>query len=358
MLSRNTVPGLVPYSMSKHAIVSFVDGLRREMRKWSVTVHGIEPMMYRLEVVGSSHHRDWIPPRDPPLDYRQGGGYGGHSDRNRTQLTDMESYRKFLKQQWNELPEEVRRLYGDSYIDKYMVVKGPVEEGGGEIADAKTLVSEPQYVYNGPYETELFQFGTGFMSPEKVPDDIRTHTILLRPGPLAKLFPARQINRQQMLRCPTMDKATKASKNESSSNIVEVIDDLVDAAVGATPKRCNKLDQYIVVILEVLYRSYFVPIVKYAAETWTLNNHYIPGITKQILPKLCQLLNESIVDFMLDLKLYVPVSGTSAGNYKQQRGSTDPLRVVSTITKQKRIERQENGIKFLSQGYSDRMGAS
>nr|CAD7596809.1 unnamed protein product [Timema genevievae] len=74
------------------------------------------------------------------------------------------------------------------------------------------------------------------------------------------------------------DKATKASKNESSSNIVEVIDDLVDAAIGATPK-----------------------------------NHYIPGITRQILPKLSQLLNESIVDFMLDLKLYVPVAGTSAG---------------------------------------------
>nr|CAD7596810.1 unnamed protein product [Timema genevievae] len=81
---RSTVPGLVPYSMSKHAIVSFIDGLRREMRKWSVTVHGIEPMMYR------------------------------------TQMTDMESYRKFLKQQWSELPEEDRRLYGDSYIDKYM----------------------------------------------------------------------------------------------------------------------------------------------------------------------------------------------------------------------------------------------
>nr|CAD7410744.1 unnamed protein product [Timema cristinae] len=93
--------------MPKHAIVSFIDGLRREMREWSVTVHGIEPMMYR------------------------------------TQLTDMESYRKFLKQQWSELAEE--------------------------------------------------------------------------------------------------DKATKASKNESSSNIVEVIDDLVDATVGASPKLANAL---------------------------------------------------------------------------------------------------------------------
>nr|CAD7260778.1 unnamed protein product [Timema shepardi] len=119
--SRSTVPGLVPYSMSKHAIVSFVDGLRREMRKWSVTVHGIEPMMYR------------------------------------TQMTDMESYRKFLKQQWSELPEEVRRLYGDSYIDKYMVEEGG-GYGGGEIADTKTLVPEPQHLYNEPYESELFHF--------------------------------------------------------------------------------------------------------------------------------------------------------------------------------------------------------
>nr|CAD7464100.1 unnamed protein product [Timema tahoe] len=39
--------------MSKHAIVSFIDGLRREMRKWSVTVHGIEPMMYRQKTRGT-----------------------------------------------------------------------------------------------------------------------------------------------------------------------------------------------------------------------------------------------------------------------------------------------------------------
>nr|CAD7596808.1 unnamed protein product [Timema genevievae] len=81
---RFTVPGLVPYSMSKHAIVSFIDGLRREMRKWSVTVHGIEPMIYR------------------------------------TPMSITESHKIFLNQQWVTLPEETRQLYGDSYVDQYM----------------------------------------------------------------------------------------------------------------------------------------------------------------------------------------------------------------------------------------------
>nr|CAD7576734.1 unnamed protein product [Timema californicum] len=81
---RITFPGLVPYSMSKHAIVSFIDGLRREMRKWSVTVHGIEPMMYR------------------------------------TPMANLESHKIFLNLQWCTLPEETRRLYGDSYVDRFM----------------------------------------------------------------------------------------------------------------------------------------------------------------------------------------------------------------------------------------------
>nr|CAD7573805.1 unnamed protein product [Timema californicum] len=466
-ISRSTVPGLVPYSMSKHAIVSFVDGLRREMRKWSVTVHGIEPMMYR------------------------------------TQMTDMESYRKFLKQQWSELPEEVRRLYGDSYIDKYMVEEGG-GYGGGEIADTKTLVPEPQHLYNEPYESELFHFHEwhgNYVNTRHVIGEL-AYALWQRKcpmisgftesgrGPLAKPFPARQINREEMLRCPTMpysrntcrtdrcdiritcvtsrelhvgccledsyyknvqhllsvhcvallnslvepapfdpspdkftlgqrlpgklsayirsdtaDKATKASENESSSNIVEVIDNLVDAAVGATPKRRNKLDQYIVVTLEVLYRSYFVPIVKYAAETWTSNIRenrkgevmgmkgvrsvlavarrnkisYLGksrGIGKVELEEVNPHLRGGRVENHLgkttlsstdrDSNLDLPVLSSRAQHDKRVsqlrhrggRGSTEPLRVVSTLTKQKRIERQENGIKFLSQGYSDRTGTS
>nr|CAD7429701.1 unnamed protein product [Timema monikensis] len=153
---RATFPGLVPYSMSKHAIVSFIDGLRREMRKWSVTVHGIEPMIYR------------------------------------TPMSILEPYKIFLNQQWLTLPEETRQLYGDSYVDKYMDI----------------------------------------------------------------------INLALTIDC--------------RSNLQEVIDDLIDATVGASPK-----------------------------------NHYIPGLTKQFIPKLAQFLNESIMDYIIDLIISIPVSDTS-----------------------------------------------
>ena len=44
---RFTIPGFTPYSMSKYAVVSFADGLRREMAKWNVSVHTIEPSLYK-----------------------------------------------------------------------------------------------------------------------------------------------------------------------------------------------------------------------------------------------------------------------------------------------------------------------
>lgn len=47
LIGRVTVPGFTPYSMSKFAIVAFVDGLRREMMKWRVGVHLIEPSAYK-----------------------------------------------------------------------------------------------------------------------------------------------------------------------------------------------------------------------------------------------------------------------------------------------------------------------
>nr|CAD7260777.1 unnamed protein product [Timema shepardi] len=218
-----------------------------------------------------------------------------------------------------------------------------------------------------------------------------------------------------------MDKATKASENESSSNIVEVIDDLVDAAVGATPKVSHSknrqttqipLIKYTANKINMLFNpqhmtswSYFVPIVKYAAETWTSNIRenrkgevmgmkgvrsvlavarrnkisYLGksrGIGKVELEEVNPHLRGGRVENHLgkttlsstdrDSNLDLPVLSSRAQHEKRVsqlrhrggRGSTEPLRVVSTLTKQKRIERQENGIKFLSQGYSDRTGTS
>jgi len=39
--------GFTPYAMSKVAAIAFSDGLRREMRKWSISVHLIEPTLYK-----------------------------------------------------------------------------------------------------------------------------------------------------------------------------------------------------------------------------------------------------------------------------------------------------------------------
>lgn len=50
LAGRYTFPGFTAYSMSKSAICSFADGLRREMKKWSITVHTIEPSLYRTTI--------------------------------------------------------------------------------------------------------------------------------------------------------------------------------------------------------------------------------------------------------------------------------------------------------------------
>ena len=44
---RFTLPGFTPYSVSKYATTSFADGLRLEMNKWNISVHTIEPSLYK-----------------------------------------------------------------------------------------------------------------------------------------------------------------------------------------------------------------------------------------------------------------------------------------------------------------------
>ncbi len=48
---RLTDPTFTPYCMSKHAVLSFSDALRREMHKWGVKVSTIEPSFYKTPMV-------------------------------------------------------------------------------------------------------------------------------------------------------------------------------------------------------------------------------------------------------------------------------------------------------------------
>lgn len=80
---RVTYPGLAFYCMSKHAVVSFADGLRREMRKWDILVSTIEPVLYRTKMAAPEH----------------------------IQCT--------VDQSWQDTPEAVREAYGKSYFENF-----------------------------------------------------------------------------------------------------------------------------------------------------------------------------------------------------------------------------------------------
>lgn len=89
---RYAVPGQSAYSCSKYALVSYTDALRRDMRKWNISVHTVEPSLYKTplttktaihklvdsvwsntsasvkESYGEEYHKDWEDTLDRSLD--------------------------------------------------------------------------------------------------------------------------------------------------------------------------------------------------------------------------------------------------------------------------------------------------
>jgi len=55
LAGRYTYPGFSAYSMSKYAAVSFADALRREMKKWNISVHTVEPSLYKTPIMDNLH---------------------------------------------------------------------------------------------------------------------------------------------------------------------------------------------------------------------------------------------------------------------------------------------------------------
>ncbi|CAG2062632.1 unnamed protein product, partial [Timema podura] len=76
-------PGLTHYAMSKHALTAFADGLRRELRKWSVGVHVVDPHMYQTAMTN-----------------------------------EMNSIKK-LKENWETCSEKTLTDYGPDFFKKY-----------------------------------------------------------------------------------------------------------------------------------------------------------------------------------------------------------------------------------------------
>ncbi|KAI9560428.1 hypothetical protein GHT06_014445 [Daphnia sinensis] len=83
MAGRVTVPGFTPYSMSKFAVVAFADGLRREMQKWGISVHCIEPSLYK------------------------------------TNISVLEPLYNSLKNYWDQCSDDVQSSYGKEYFEHF-----------------------------------------------------------------------------------------------------------------------------------------------------------------------------------------------------------------------------------------------
>lgn len=80
---RHCIPGMVAYSVSKAAVISFSEGLRRELKKWSIDVITIEPHLFK------------------------------------TNLTNDEVQKKCLEEAWKVTPESVKSDYGEAYLQGY-----------------------------------------------------------------------------------------------------------------------------------------------------------------------------------------------------------------------------------------------
>ncbi|XP_076041213.1 17-beta-hydroxysteroid dehydrogenase type 6-like [Oratosquilla oratoria] len=83
LAGRYTFPGFSAYAMSKHAAVSFADALRLEMRKFNVSVHTIEPTLYR------------------------------------TNITSVTALQNSLEEVWESCPEDIKETYGQDYMKDF-----------------------------------------------------------------------------------------------------------------------------------------------------------------------------------------------------------------------------------------------
>ncbi|KAG8176236.1 hypothetical protein JTE90_021339 [Oedothorax gibbosus] len=117
---RYSYPGMVPYCMSKHAAVSFCEGLRLEMYRFGVKVITIEPWMYK------------------------------------TPITSENPILKFISKTWEQAPSEVRDLHPADYLQRYKkcalkFLNYAISDKPQQVVDCMeeaVMALHPQYSYN------------------------------------------------------------------------------------------------------------------------------------------------------------------------------------------------------------------
>ncbi|CAB3371332.1 Hypothetical predicted protein [Cloeon dipterum] len=124
---RYTLPGFSAYSMSKHALISFADALRKEMKPFKVSVHTIQPTAYT------------------------------------TALCSVETIDSSMQAKWNDTDQEIKDAYGESYFQafKTLYLKGVNEfsrKNIDEVVDEMIhalLSKSPKVTYIPTFSTRM-----------------------------------------------------------------------------------------------------------------------------------------------------------------------------------------------------------
>ena len=159
LAGRFAIPGMVGYCVSKCAVISFSDGLRREMKKWDIDVITIEPHLFN------------------------------------TNLVNNENNHRILNQAWDQTPADVKDAYGDVYFKGYQVflnkVLGSARPRVNHVVETMTtavtekFVAPSYYVLNDIEYLRVFAYN---FIPTRVLDLISYYAAIIQTGqPLAKI---------------------------------------------------------------------------------------------------------------------------------------------------------------------------
>lgn len=159
LAGRFSIPGMVGYCVSKCAVISFSEGLRREMKKWDIDVITIEPHLFN------------------------------------TNLVNNENNHKVLNDAWDKTRCDVKEAYGDVYFQGYKVflnkVLGSARPRVNHVVETmvtavtEEFVSPSYYVLNDTEQVRVFAYK---FIPPRLLDLMSYYAAIVQTGqPIAKI---------------------------------------------------------------------------------------------------------------------------------------------------------------------------
>ncbi|XP_077493313.1 retinol dehydrogenase 7-like [Amblyomma americanum] len=147
VLGRGTVPAGVSYCMSKHAVISLADGLRRECLGKGVDVSTIEPTAYRTRIVADVGSLEVIQDDLGKLPPEVLEDYGEQEILEWMKTAEI-LFKCMSRQDPNEVVDQMVRAIRESEPKPYYAAWGPLDpafyfilrEGPAEMVDALSFV--------------------------------------------------------------------------------------------------------------------------------------------------------------------------------------------------------------------------